>query len=115
MKTFRQNYWQSIGLIIERLIRPNIFFESVSSDLYYCYIGNFNKRSGLKSVVWNEGSNWRFRLTNEQMKFEKYFVNDNTCYYYTIDVNVPESRILNQDKKIQMINSSDKTIGRVLD
>jgi hypothetical protein len=49
------------------------------------------------------------------MKFEKYFVNDNTCYYYIIDVNVPESRILNQDKKIQMINSSDKTIGRVLD
>jgi hypothetical protein len=39
---------------------------------------------------------------------------NNTCWHYTIDVNVADLKILNQDKKFQMINSSDKILGRVL-
>jgi len=34
---------------------------------------------------------------------------------YKIEVNMAEFSILNQDTKFQITNSSDKTIGRVLD
>jgi hypothetical protein len=53
-----------------------MFFESISLDLSYCYIGDFDETSGPWSAVWNEGSNWRLRLTIGQRKFEKYFIND---------------------------------------
>jgi hypothetical protein len=35
-----------------------MFFESISSDLSYCCIGDFNETSGLGSALWTEGSNW---------------------------------------------------------
>jgi len=62
----------------------HIFFESITLDLYYCCIDVFNKRYGLWSIVWNEGSNWRLRLTNGQMKVEKYFINDETITHFDI-------------------------------
>ncbi len=41
----------SVGLIIERLKKPNTFFESISSDLSYCCIGDFNETGILRSVA----------------------------------------------------------------
>jgi len=50
---FDGNYWQSIGLVIEILIGPYNFLESVSFHLYTIwYIGDFNETSGKRS-------NWR--------------------------------------------------------
>jgi hypothetical protein len=37
---------RSVGLIIERSTRSNMFVESISSDLSYCCIGDFNETSG---------------------------------------------------------------------
>ncbi len=67
--------------MIKRSTGPEYLLLNFFLLLSYCCIGDLNGRGELRPIVWNEGSNWRLRLTNGQMKFEKYFINDLTIIH----------------------------------
>jgi hypothetical protein len=85
----------------------NIFFESVSSDLYYCCIDDFNGTSRLGSVVWNGGFNLRLRLTNGQTNM---LILHNWCKY---DYLISDNKFLKQLYTIVVLEISVKQMSDV--